>query len=86
MCSSGIYRIGRHAELLPACSGYASLTRVSFLYSYAESSSRIRFVPKEERSRDNSFLDKERHHWKGIALIVVLGLITLALVTLAVLG
>jgi hypothetical protein len=43
-------------------------------------------VPKEERSRDNSFLDKERHHWKGIALIVVLGLATVALVVLAVLG
>ena len=43
-------------------------------------------MPKEERSRDNSFLDKERHHWKGITLIVVLGLITVALVILAVVG
>jgi hypothetical protein len=43
-------------------------------------------VPKEERSRDNSFLDKERHHWKGIALIVVLGLLTVALVVFAILG
>jgi hypothetical protein len=49
-------------------------------------SSTIRFVPKEERSRDNSFLDKDRHHWKGIALIVVLGLITVALVVFAILG
>jgi hypothetical protein len=43
-------------------------------------------VPKEERSRDNSFLDKERHHWKGIALIAVLGLLTVALVFFAILG
>jgi hypothetical protein len=43
-------------------------------------------VPKEERSRDNSFLNKERNHWKGIVLVVVLGLATVALVVLAVLG
>jgi hypothetical protein len=40
-------------------------------------------VPKEERSRDNSFLDKDRHHWKGIALIAILGLVTVALVIFA---
>jgi len=43
-------------------------------------------VPKEERSRDNSFLDKDRHHWKGITVIAVLGLITAVLVVLAVLS
>jgi hypothetical protein len=43
-------------------------------------------VPKEERSRDNSFLDKERHHWKGIVLIAVLAIVTVALVVLAVQG
>jgi hypothetical protein len=53
---------------------------------YFQTSPTIRFVPKEERSRDNSFLDKERHHWKGIALIVVLGLVTVALVVFAVMG
>jgi hypothetical protein len=43
-------------------------------------------VPKEERSRDNTFLDKERHRWKGITLIVALALITAALVAVAVLN
>jgi hypothetical protein len=41
-------------------------------------------VPKEERSRDNSFLDKERHHWKGISLISLLGVATAVLVVFAV--
>jgi len=58
----------------------------AYLHDHSQTSPTIRFVPKEERSRDNSFLDKERHHWKSIALIVVLGLITIALVALAVLG
>jgi hypothetical protein len=43
-------------------------------------------VPKEERSRDNSFLDRERRNWKGIALIAVLAVLTVALVVLAVQG
>jgi hypothetical protein len=60
--------------------------RVSCSFDCSHTSSRIRFVPKEERSRDNSFLDKERHHWKGIALIAVLGLLTVALVFFAILG
>ena len=43
-------------------------------------------MPKEERSRDNSFLDKERNRWKSVALIVVLSLVTIALVVFAVIG
>ena len=45
----------------------------------------IRFVPKEERSRDNSFLDRERFRWKSISLISLLGAATAVLVVLAVL-
>jgi hypothetical protein len=42
-------------------------------------------VPKEERSRDNSFLDRERFRWKSISLISMLGAATAVLVVLAVL-
>lgn len=42
-------------------------------------------MPKEERSRDNSFLDKERHHWKGITLVSALGVVTAVLIFIAVL-
>jgi len=43
-------------------------------------------VPNDERSRDNSFLDRERRRWKGIALIVTLGILTLTLVIVAILS
>jgi hypothetical protein len=38
---------------------------------------------KEDRSRDNSFLDRERRRWVAPLLLGVLGIIALALVIVA---
>jgi hypothetical protein len=42
-------------------------------------------MPKKERSRDNTFLDRETRRWRGPLLLLVLAIIAGALVVAAVL-
>ncbi|WP_281260228.1 hypothetical protein [Glaciihabitans tibetensis] len=39
---------------------------------------------KEERSRDNSFLDRETRRWRGPVLLLVLAIVAAALVVAAI--
>jgi hypothetical protein len=42
-------------------------------------------MPNKERSRDNTFLDRETRRWRGPILLIVLALIAGALVVMAIL-